>query len=51
MEALAFLVFALLVAVLAPILGTDTSDARSEDARPENGWWPAGPTAHPHARF
>jgi hypothetical protein len=29
-----------LVSVLAPWLGTDTSDDRSEQARPEQGWYP-----------
>ena len=29
------------VAALAPILGADTSDARSEKAHPEQGWYPA----------
>jgi hypothetical protein len=45
MAVLLILAFTLLVAVLAPIFGTDTSDAGSLDARPEQGWWPAGPTA------
>ncbi len=40
MTALMFLLVFLAVAALAPWLGTDTSDARSESARPENGWWP-----------
>jgi hypothetical protein len=30
----------LLVAVLAPWLGVDTSDGRAEAARPEHGWFP-----------
>jgi hypothetical protein len=30
----------LLVCVLAPWLGTNTSDARSEKAHPQNGWFP-----------
>ncbi len=51
MAVLVFLLFALLVAVLAPIFGTDTSDARSEDAKDDRGWWPAGPTARPRPRF
>jgi hypothetical protein len=34
-----FLVLLLLCA-LAPWLGTDTSDDRSEKARPEQGWYP-----------
>ena len=29
------------VAALAPLLGTDTSDARSESAHPDQGWYPA----------
>jgi hypothetical protein len=51
MAALFFLAVFVLVAVLAPIFGTDTSDARSEDARGERGWWPAGPTSAPRPRF
>lgn len=51
MAVLFFLLFALLVAVLAPILGTDTSDARSEDAKDDRGWWPAGPTSVPRPRY
>ena len=45
MAVLLILAFTLLVAVLAPIFGTDTSDARSLDAKDERGWWPAGPAA------
>lgn len=46
---LILLLFMLALALLAPWLGTDSSDARSESARPENGWWPAEPTApRPH---
>ena len=29
------------VAVLAPVLGSDTSDARAESAHPDQGWYPA----------
>ena len=36
----------LALAVLAPWIGTDSSDARAEGARPHNGWWPAHPGAH-----
>jgi hypothetical protein len=42
MVALLLLLAFILVAVAAPFLGTDTSDARSENARPEAGWFPAG---------
>ena len=45
MAVLLILAFTLLVAVLAPVFGTDTSDARSLDAKDEAGWWPAGPAA------
>ena len=38
----------LLLSVLAPWLGTDTSDDRSEQARPEQGWYPAA--RHPLTR-
>lgn len=41
MTALLFVLVLLLVAVAAPFLGTDTSDARSEQARPAQGWFPA----------
>ena len=51
MAALVFLVVFLLIAVLAPFLGTDSSDARSEDARDDRGWWPAGPAARPRPRY
>ena len=30
------------LAIVAVISETDTSDARSESARPPAGWWPAG---------
>jgi hypothetical protein len=30
----------LLISALAPWLGTNTSDSRSEQAHPENGWYP-----------
>ncbi len=51
MAPLFFLGFTVLVAILAPWLGTDSSDARSEDARPERGWWPAGPDPRPRPHF
>jgi hypothetical protein len=40
MLAVLLLVLLLGAGVLAPWLGTDTSDARSEKARPEQGWFP-----------
>jgi hypothetical protein len=33
----------LALAVLAPWIGSDSSDARAESARPHHGWWPAQP--------
>ena len=51
MAALLVLTVIALVAVLAPMLGTDTSDSRTEDARTDRGWWPAGPTSQPRPRF
>jgi len=48
---LVFLVVFLLIAVLAPVFGTDSSDARSEAAHDDRGWWPAGPDARPGARY
>ena len=30
----------LAISLLAPWFGVDTTDARSERARPENGWFP-----------
>lgn len=40
------LLFAILLiaCLVAPWLGTDTSDARSERAHPREGWYPAMPT-------
>ena len=39
---LAVLIIVLLATcVAAPFLGADTSDARSEDAHPKQGWFPA----------
>ena len=34
------LLILLLVSVLAPWLGADTSDGRTEAAHPEQGWFP-----------
>ncbi|HEX6887762.1 MAG TPA: hypothetical protein VF143_06620 [Candidatus Nanopelagicales bacterium] len=39
MLAILFIVL-LLACALAPVLGADTSDSRSERARPEAGWYP-----------
>jgi len=33
----------LLMCVVAPWLGVDTSDARSQSAHPVEGWYPATP--------
>ncbi len=41
MVALLVLLAVVLVALAAPFLGTDSSDARSERARPAEGWFPA----------
>jgi hypothetical protein len=41
MAALLVLLAFVLVALAAPLLGTDSSDARSERARPAEGWFPA----------
>jgi hypothetical protein len=51
MAGLLFLLVLLALAVLAPLLGTDSSDARSEAAHEDRGWWPAGPDARPRPRF
>jgi hypothetical protein len=41
-EMLAILFLVLLATCMAaPFLGADTSDARSEDAHPKQGWFPA----------
>jgi hypothetical protein len=45
MAALFTLLAFVVVALAAPFLGADTSDARSENARPEAGWWPADVTS------
>ena len=50
MAVLIFLLALLVLAGLAPALGRDSSDSRSEAAHDSRGWWPAGPDAHPHAR-
>ena len=41
MGALLVLLAFVLVALAAPFLGADSSDARSERARPAEGWFPA----------
>jgi len=51
MIALFFLVVLVLVAVAAPFLGTDTSDARSEEARPAQGWFPGLGERGPRGRL
>jgi hypothetical protein len=51
MAGLLLLLALIVIAALAPVLGTDTSDSRSEGAHPDRGWWPAAPDAHPHPRF
>jgi hypothetical protein len=51
MTGLLFILALLLIAGLAPSLGRDSSDSRSEAAHDSRGWWPAGPDARPHARF
>jgi flagellar basal body-associated protein FliL len=35
-----FLLLLLVMCAVAPWLGTNTSDDRSEKARPEQGWYP-----------
>ena len=40
---LVLLLVLVLAAVLAPWLGADTSDSRTEAARPEQGWFPLLP--------
>lgn len=51
MAALLFVGLFLLVAGLAPYLGADRSDARSEGARDERGSWAAGPDAYLRPRY
>jgi hypothetical protein len=41
MAALLLLLAFVLLALAAPFLGTDSSDARSERAHPREGWFPA----------
>lgn len=41
MGVLLLLLALVLLAVAAPFLGRDTSDARSDTARPNEGWFPA----------
>lgn len=38
-----FLALLLVASLVAPWLGVDTSDSRSESARPVQGWFPALP--------
>lgn len=40
MTILLFVLALVALAVLAPLYGADTSDSRSENARPPAGWWP-----------
>jgi hypothetical protein len=52
MAPLLFLLVLVVVAVLAPFFGTDTSAAaRYEDRPDDRAWWPAGPDALPRPRF
>ena len=46
MTALLFVVVFLLIALVAPFLGRDSSDARSEEARPAQGWFPGARRRH-----
>jgi hypothetical protein len=46
MTALLFVVVFLLIAVASPFLGRDSSDARSEGARPAQGWFPGARRRH-----
>ncbi len=41
---MALLLILLVACVVSPWLGTDTSDSRSERARPAQGWFPLLPT-------
>jgi hypothetical protein len=41
MGALLVLLGFVLLAVAAPLMGSDSSDARTERARPAEGWFPA----------
>jgi N-terminal TM domain of oligopeptide transport permease C len=49
--ALFFLVVILLIAVLAPLFGRDTSAGRWSDYPDERGWWPGGPDGRPRPRY
>jgi hypothetical protein len=50
MGALLVLLAIVLVAAAAPVLGVDSSDARSERARPAEGWFPAENRDLPNTR-
>lgn len=39
-DVLVLFIVLMLVCILAPWLGADTSDARAEHAHPRNGWFP-----------
>jgi hypothetical protein len=51
MAVLLFLLALIVLAALAPTLGRDSSDSRSEAAHDDRGWWPAGPDVRPHPHF
>jgi len=43
MELLLITIGFAVVCVVSPLVSRDTTDARSESARPDAGWYPAGP--------
>lgn len=46
-----FLGAIILLALLAPLYGKNSSESRSEAAHDERGWWPAGPDSRPLPRY
>ena len=51
MVALVFVTLFLVLAVVSPMFGSDTSGDRYEDHPDERAWWPAGPDAQRHSYY
>lgn len=51
MAALVFVTLFIVVAVISPLLGRDTSGDNYVEHRDDRAWWPAGPNALPRTRY
>ena len=51
MLGLVFVTLFLVLAVVSPMFGSDTSADRYEDHPDERAWWPGGPDARPHLHY